>query len=95
MNLREIINQENTVLIDVREAYEFASGHAEGAVNFPLTSLPSHVNEIKKMRKTIVVYCRSGMRSSNALGFLKAQGVSDVYNGGGLEDVLYYQKKVA
>ena len=93
MNLRTIINQNNTAIIDVREPSEFESGHANGAINIPLGSIPSKVNEIKKMQTTIVVYCRSGMRSVNAMSFLKTQGVQEVYNAGSLDDVIYFQKQ--
>jgi len=38
-----------------------------------------------------VVYCRSGNRSGMAMNLLKQAGVSEVYNGGGLHDMLVYQ----
>lgn len=95
MDLRKIINQKNTTLIDVREPDEFAVGHAEGAINIPLGSIPQRVSEIKKMSTPIVVYCRSGMRSANAMGFLKAQGIKEIYNAGSLDEMFFYQKKVA
>lgn len=40
------------------------------------------------MSKPIVAYCRSGMRSGQAVAFLKAQGCSEVYNGGSIMDLL-------
>jgi len=39
------------------------------------------------MSKPIVVYCRSGNRSGKAMNYLKAQGITEVYNGGSLADV--------
>lgn len=95
MDLRNIFNQSNTTIIDVREPFEFSSGHAAGAINIPLGTIPSRVNEIKKMGTPVVVYCRSGMRSANAMGYLKAQGIQDVYNGGSLDEVIIYQRKAA
>lgn len=95
MDLRNIFNQSNTTIIDVREPFEFVSGHAAGAINIPLGSIHLKVNDIMEMGTPIVVYCRSGMRSANAMGFLKGQGVQDVFNGGSLDEVLLYQRKAA
>ncbi|MFK7775278.1 MAG: rhodanese-like domain-containing protein [Saprospiraceae bacterium] len=95
MDLRNIVKQSNTVIIDVREPYEFAAGHAVGAINIPLGTIPTSLIDIKKMGNPVVVYCRSGMRSANAMSFLKAQGVQDIFNGGSLDEVLMYQKKAA
>lgn len=95
MDLRNVFDQQNTILIDVREPFEFATGHAKGAINIPLGSIPDNLNEIRKMENSIVVYCRSGMRSASALGFLKANGIQNIFNGGSLDEVVLYQRKVA
>ena len=95
MDLREIINHENTTIVDVREPYEFATGSAQGAINIPLGTIPARLSEFKNMATPIVVYCRSGMRSAQAMGFLRAQGIKEVFNGGGLSDVVFYQNKAA
>ena len=67
------------IVIDVRTKAEFSSGHYKGSKNIPLDQLSSHVNEIKKYNKPIVVCCASGMRSSSAASTLKKEGV-EVYN---------------
>jgi len=92
MSLTQLFNQENLTLIDVREPYEFAAGYAEGAINIPLGSLPANVDRIRRMPQPVVVYCRSGMRSGQAEQFLRSAGVAQVYNAGGLAEVLQYQK---
>jgi len=40
------------------------------------------------MKKPIVAYCRSGARSSMAVSILKQNGLNEVYNAGGLQDIL-------
>ena len=40
------------------------------------------------MPQPIIVFCRSGNRSGNAAIFLQAQGLEEVFNGGGFQDVL-------
>jgi phage shock protein E len=40
------------------------------------------------MPKPIVVYCRSGNRSGMAKTILNQQGINEVYNGGGVYEML-------
>jgi rhodanese-related sulfurtransferase len=60
-------------LLDVRQPEEFAQGHIQGAVLMPLGSLPNSYRQMPKGVK-LVVYCRSGHRSAQAVSFLRAQG---------------------
>ncbi|MBY5922093.1 rhodanese-like domain-containing protein [Ferrimonas balearica] len=79
---------EGAVLVDVRTTEEFAAGHLPGAINIPLDQLPSRLAELGEPgAETIVVYCRSGNRSGQALGWLNRQGYEKVHNGGGLEEM--------
>lgn len=66
-------------LLDVREPEEHAMGHIEGAVLIPLGELQDHLSEIPK-DKTVVVYCRSGNRSSRAIHYLMGQGYTNLIN---------------
>ncbi|GAB4250713.1 MAG: hypothetical protein Kow0079_04220 [Vicingaceae bacterium] len=72
-------------IIDVRSAEEFAAGHIENSINIPLHTIPLKIEEIKSMEKPIVFCCLSGNRSGQAVNFLQANGVEDIYNGGGWE----------
>ena len=87
MDLQKIINQESTTIVDVREPFETYFGKAKGAVNIPLRKIAKSVEAFRQMSKPIVVYCKSGNRSGQALDYLKAQGIKDIYNGGGLREV--------
>ncbi|MBS1589795.1 MAG: rhodanese-like domain-containing protein [Bacteroidetes bacterium] len=69
-------------IIDVRTPGEFNSGHIKGSVNIPLQNLNGQLSKIKK-DKPVVTCCASGMRSASAKSILKANGFSEVYNGGG------------
>jgi rhodanese-related sulfurtransferase len=69
-------------IVDVRTKGEYQSGHVKGSVNIPLGSLSSQYNRIRK-DKPVITCCASGMRSGQAKSFLKSQGYTDVYNGGG------------
>ena len=75
-------------IIDVGTPDEFAKGHVPGALNFPLDEIPHRVTELREMPRPIIAYCRNGNRSHVAISLLKQQGVEEVYNGGGLQDML-------
>jgi rhodanese-related sulfurtransferase len=95
MNLSQMIQQDKTTLVDVRETYEFATGHATGAINIPLSTIgPGRLKEFRQMSAPIVVYCRSGNRSGQAMNYLKANGLAEVYNGGSLSEVNKLKKVV-
>lgn len=91
MTLQEVLKNPNTLLIDVRSDAEFRSGHLPKSINLPLDQIPSRYDEIDGLGKVpIVLYCRSGMRSSQAAQFLQHKGISNIYDGGGLSDLQYY-----
>jgi rhodanese-related sulfurtransferase len=60
-------------LIDVRTPSEYADGHLAKAKLIPLQELESRLGEIDKT-KPILLYCRSGHRSGNALKLLVGKG---------------------
>ena len=92
MELLDVFNQETINLIDVREPFEFMMGHAEGAVNIPLGTVPNRIEEFRNMSGPVVLYCRSGMRSGQATQFLKNCGVPEAVNAGSLNEVQYVQE---
>ena len=78
--LQQIINS-NAFLVDVRTPGEFAEGHVPGSVNIPLDTIPMQLSLFDN-KENIVVFCRSGMRSAQAKGFLEQQGYHNVVNAG-------------
>jgi rhodanese-related sulfurtransferase len=74
--------QEEYLLVDVRTPEEFASGHIAGAINIPVEELGSRLAEIGS-DKPVVLYCRSGNRSTTAASILESAGYEGVYNLGG------------
>ncbi len=75
------LQQNGAVIIDVRTAGEFSGGHIKGAINIPVDSIHSKINDIKKKGKPVITCCASGMRSGSATSILKQAGV-EAYNGG-------------
>lgn len=83
--------KEGAIVIDVRTVQEFQSGNVNGSKNIVLNSIPSKIDEIKKLNKKVIAVCRSGARSGQATSFLKQQGV-DVINGGPWQNVAEFVK---
>ena len=65
----EKLKPDETLLIDVREEYEFEEDFV-GGINIPLPELPENLTKMPA-DKTIVFYCRSGVRSLMAANILK------------------------
>ncbi len=70
------------MIIDVRTAQEYKSGHIKGSINIPLNLLTQKFGQIQK-EIPLIVCCASGMRSASAKSILRSNGFSDVHNGGG------------
>ena len=81
----EIIQDESLIIIDVRTEEEYESGHIEKAINIPYTEIESKVNYDKN--QAIAVYCRTGVRSSEAAKTLEKMGYTKIYDLGGVENI--------
>lgn len=75
----ELVNVpiEDAFLLDVRNGDEFKLSRIAGATCIPLKDLTQRCEEIPKDRR-ILVYCRSGNRSREAIGLLKAHGFENL-----------------
>jgi rhodanese-related sulfurtransferase len=71
------------VLIDVRTPGEFAGGHIANAINISVETLAGQLAQIPTDRP-VIVYCRSGNRSSQAANILRRAGYTQVYDLGGI-----------
>jgi len=76
-----LMNDDNVVILDVREGSEYSSGHIRDAIHIPISSLVKRLNELEKYKnKPILAYCRSGSRSNGACNTLSKQGFESVSN---------------
>lgn len=79
--VEECRNTPGAVLLDVREADEFRSGHIPGAVNAPLSA----IKQVKLAKdKPLYVYCLRGTRSRQAVSCLRQMGYQSVKSIGGI-----------
>jgi rhodanese-related sulfurtransferase len=78
---KEMQNSPDAVVLDVRTAWEFESGHIEGAVHLDFFS-PTLEAELHKLDKSkyYLIYCRSGARSYTACSIMASSGFAKVAN---------------
>lgn len=75
-------NKTEGTVIDVREPLELFLGKVKGSVNIPMGSIPSRLDELKKLPKPLIFVCASGNRSGQVVAYLQSQKWKDVRNGG-------------
>ena len=78
------MDQADLVLLDVRDNMAFQYGHIENSINLPLEELKKQIENSKlseqlKQNKKIVVYCKRGEASAEAVTLLREQGLG-AYN---------------
>lgn len=76
---KEMIDNGEVVVIDVRTPEEFAVGHIPGAKLMPLQVIDGMLSELDKKEEYLVV-CRSGNRSAEASAILADNGFESIYN---------------
>ena len=76
----KLMNQGPTLVLDIREADEFAQGHVPRARHIPLSQLSNRVDEIGKFKdKPVIVTCKTGARAGAATRTLRQAGFNQVY----------------
>ncbi|MGB5277431.1 MAG: rhodanese-like domain-containing protein [Gammaproteobacteria bacterium] len=76
-----LMNNDDAVVLDVRESADFNNGHIKNAKNVPMSSLKGQIDSLTKHKdKPVLAYCRSGNLSGKACRMLKHSGFSNVHN---------------
>ncbi|WP_455683608.1 rhodanese-like domain-containing protein [Thomasclavelia sp.] len=88
---KEIIdNKSNIIIIDVRREDEYQTGHIEDAICIPNEVISNQAESLlPDKEQEILVYCRSGNRSSQAVNKLLDLGYTNVKDFGGIIDWPY------
>lgn len=74
-----LINRSDAVLLDIREKKDFDAGHIVDSVHIPMSKLGSRVSELEKHKaKPVIVACRLGQQSTDAVKILKSAGFENV-----------------
>lgn len=83
--VNRMIGDPDTIMVDMRNHYEYEVGHFEGAIEIPSDTfrqqLPMAVELLKdKKDKNIVMYCTGGIRCEKASAYLLHQGFEHVFH---------------
>lgn len=76
--LKRYVQQQNPLLIDVREPREYRRGHLPDAVNVPLRDLAEQRDRLPSDRP-LVLYCSTGYRTALGIAALRLLGVANAY----------------
>ena len=81
----KLLSNHNYIFIDVRTKQEHDTDHIPNSTHISIESLESRIDEIEKYKeKKIVVYCRSGNRSSKGTKILIKYGFEAMNLSGGM-----------
>jgi rhodanese-related sulfurtransferase len=76
----QLINRRDAVVIDVRDAAEYKSGHITNARHLPEGEIDGRLKELDKVKaKPIIVSCARGNRSAAVANRLRKLGYSEVF----------------
>jgi len=83
--MNALLNENDTIVVDMRNHYEYEVGHFENAIEVPSDTfreqLPMAVNMLKdKKDKNIIMYCTGGIRCEKASAFMLHNGFKNVFH---------------
>ncbi len=82
---KKMMDNDNVIILDVREKDEYATGHIENSILVPLSVLNDEIEKtIPNKDEVVLVYCRSGNRSKQASFIMSMLGYTNVYDFGGI-----------
>ncbi|HAY45136.1 MAG TPA: rhodanese-like domain-containing protein [Gammaproteobacteria bacterium] len=74
-----LINQDDGVILDIRDKKVFDKGHIVNAINIPLAKLDERITELEKNKNNpLIVVCQMGHQSGDAVKKLEVKGYSQV-----------------
>ena len=76
---KELKNGLQTVLLDVRDKWEYEICHIDGSINISLSEIMEKKDELEKKTRTIII-CHHGMRSAMACEYLISEGFEKIVN---------------
>jgi len=77
----QLINREDALVIDLRDAAEVAQGKVIGARHVPMGQLEARAGELRKNKeKPLIAYCARGNQSAHAVTILRKHGYANVFS---------------
>ena len=74
------LQTDSSILMDVREPFEYKGNRIKGSVNIPASGDLDKVTDTLNKKTSLFIYCTSGFRSSNAAIKLYNKGFRKLYN---------------
>ena len=81
-----VAKETDSILIDVRTLPEYLESRIPDSILIPYDEIQSKIGNVANKDSEIIVYCRSGRRSSIAKNTLESLGYTNVKNLGGIID---------
>jgi len=79
-----LVNAEDGVFVDLRDAAEYKAGHIVDAIHIPAAKLGARMDELNKFKqRPVILVCRMGQSAGAAGKQLKTAGFEKVYKMGG------------
>jgi rhodanese-related sulfurtransferase len=76
----QLINRRDAIVLDVRDAEEYAAGHIPNARHVPVADMEKRWKELEKLKqRPVIVSCRSGTRAATAAAVLRKNGFAEVF----------------
>jgi len=79
--LREALRR-GAIVIDIRTAAEFDRGKVRDSINLPVDRININLKRIVQMKRPIIICSNSDSENERVIDVLKANGVTEIYNGG-------------
>jgi rhodanese-related sulfurtransferase len=76
---KELETDPQTVLLDVRDKWEYDLCHIDGSINISLSEIAEKKDALGKQPRTVVI-CHHGMRSAMAAEYLISEGFREIVN---------------
>jgi rhodanese-related sulfurtransferase len=73
-----LLRENKTLIIDVREPWEYATAHIEPSAPMPMGDVPARAHQELDPEQHITVLCHHGQRSLNVTSWLRNQGFENV-----------------
>ncbi|MBV8802514.1 MAG: rhodanese-like domain-containing protein [Gammaproteobacteria bacterium] len=80
-----MMNHEDAIIVDIRNADAFHNGHIIGAISLPFPDLEKQYKKLEKnIKKPIIIVCATGLESPRAAQFLSKHGYHTLIQAGGI-----------
>lgn len=90
--VKEMVTNPETTLVDVRINEQFSEKTSPGAVNIPLAKIEENLDFFRN-QKQVIIFCNSGKQAAQAVEILKENGIKNVYDAKTLKNVTAIQQE--